>query len=61
MTELPRGHRSNLFIAAEVASLCPNIDPDNWNNDWGKSRKDILALKKVPLTALVMAMEENIP
>jgi len=61
MTELQRGHQSNLFSAEDVESLCATIDPDLWNNDWQKAKNDLIALKKAPLTDLVSAIENNVP
>ncbi len=61
MTELQRGHQSNLFSAEDVESLCATIDPDLWNNDWQKAKKDLIALKKAPLTEVVSAIENNVP
>jgi hypothetical protein len=58
---LQRGHQSNLFSAEDIESLCSNIDPDLWNDDWATAKQEMLSLDLSPLTMLVDATENNIP
>lgn len=59
--EMQRAHQSNLFSAADIESLCSEIDPDNWNDDWGTAKEKMLALDKSALTALVSTIEMSVP
>jgi uncharacterized membrane protein (Fun14 family) len=58
---LQRGHQSNLFSAEDIESLCSNIDPDLWNDDWETAKQKMLELDVSPLSALVKEIEDNVP
>ncbi|MBE0639635.1 MAG: hypothetical protein IH598_14045 [Bacteroidales bacterium] len=59
--EMQRAHQSNLFSAEDIESLCSEIDPDNWNDDWSVAKEKMLALDKSALTVLMSSIEMNVP
>ncbi|TVQ19199.1 MAG: hypothetical protein EA361_00945 [Bacteroidetes bacterium] len=61
ITTLQRSHQSNLFSAEDIQSLCSNIDPDLWNNDWERAKQAMQELGVSSLTALATVAENNIP
>ncbi len=61
ITMLQRSHQSNLFSAEDIKSLCSNVDPDLWNNDWEKAKQEMQELGVSSLTTLVTVAENNIP
>lgn len=59
--ELQRGHQANLFSAEDIESLCSNIDPDLWNDDWQTAKQKMLELDVSSLSTLVKEIENNVP
>lgn len=60
VTSITRATSSNLFSAAQVASLCNNMDPDQWNNDWSVAKENILSLHISSLASLAESIETNV-
>ncbi len=59
VTSVTRSLSSNLFSDAQVASLCNNMDPDQWKNNWPDAKESINSLKIAPLTSLAESTETN--
>jgi len=61
VTEVQKAGMGILFNAADRATLCGTIDPDNWDNNWQTAKDAMLEIDKAPLSKLVEAIEINVP
>jgi uncharacterized membrane protein (Fun14 family) len=60
VTSITRTVSSNLFSAEQVATLCNNMDPDQWNNNWPTAKAAMLALNIPSLQKVAEAIEANV-
>ena len=60
VTEIQRGHSSNLFSDVEIQNLCANTDPFQWRENWEEAKKALKSFKITSLTNLSESIEKNI-
>jgi uncharacterized membrane protein (Fun14 family) len=60
ITSITRSISSNLFSAEQVASLCNNMDPYVWKNNWAVAKEHMDSLHIPQLSLLAISIETNI-